>query len=271
MTRELSPIDGLHIEHHDAVLRVRLDRTHRSNAMTDTMVDALTKAVETAGDDESVRVVEITAEGDNFCSGFDLSERGAPSDDSHPRVGSTQRRMRTESNRLVTAILETQTPVVVGARGWAVGLGLSLVLAADFAVVADDARLRAPFTPMGFTPDSGASWLLPRLVGLARAKDLLLLGRTLTGEDAARWGLVHASAPKDEVEARSCDLVDELAAAPTVAIGLAKRLILTSLDHDLAHQMASEALSMEVSLRSEDAREGRRARRERRDPHYRGR
>ena len=100
--------------------------------------------------------------------------------DSKPRTGATQRQMRWHVNRLIPTMLETQTPIVTAATGH-IGLGLNLVLASDFAVVADDARLRAPFTSMGFTPDSGASWLIPRLVGVARAKEMLLLGREITG------------------------------------------------------------------------------------------
>ena len=109
--------------------------------------------------------------------------------------------MRFHVNRLIPTMLETQTPIVTAATGYVIGLGLNLVLASDFAVVADDARLRAPFTGMGFTPDSGASWLIPRLVGVARAKEMLLLGREITGLEAAEWGLVHRAAPERSVPA----------------------------------------------------------------------
>src|SRR5262249_2615637 len=115
---------------------------------------------------------------EHFCSGFDLSERGGGD---KPRVGATQRRMRWQVNRLIPTMLETQTPIVAAARGWVIGLGLHLLLASDFAVVADDARVRAPFAAMGFTPDSGGSWLLPRLAGVARAKEMLMLVRAVGG------------------------------------------------------------------------------------------
>ncbi|MGH9034050.1 MAG: enoyl-CoA hydratase/isomerase family protein, partial [Acidimicrobiia bacterium] len=154
---------------------------------------------------------------------------------------------------------------------WVVGLGLHLVLASDFAVVADDARLRAPFATMGFTPDSGGSWLIPRLAGVARAKEMLMLGRELSGAQAAEWGLVHRAAPAGEVPTVGAGLVDELASAATVAVGLSKLLILRGLTVDLERHVADEALAIEVASRSDDFHEYAQARREKRDPQFRGR
>jgi 2-(1,2-epoxy-1,2-dihydrophenyl)acetyl-CoA isomerase len=168
-------------------------------------------------------------------------------------------------------MLECQTPIVVAARGWSIGLGLNLVLAADFAVVSDDARLWAPFVDFGFTPDSGASWLLPRLAGLARAKEMVLLGRKLSGETAGEWGLVHRSVPDAELESAADELVAELAARPTVAFGLAKSLLHRGLTADLDRHLHEEAIAMELSSRSEDFAEYHRSRRERRDTEFTGR
>jgi enoyl-CoA hydratase/carnithine racemase len=106
--------------------------------------------------------------------------------------------------------------------------------------VANDARLRAPFTGMGFTPDSGASWLIPRLVGVARAKEMLLLGREITGLQAVEWGLVHRSVPGTAVAPAAAELVTELAGAATVAVGLTKLLIQRSLTVDLERHLADE-------------------------------
>ena len=144
-------------------------------AVFGSIVYALIGLFESAASDESVRVVHLTGEGEHFCSGFDLGERTNGPD--KPRVGSIHRRMNGHVNRLVPAMLTAQTPIVATVRGWAIGLGLDLALASDFTIVADDARLWAPFTTFGFTPDSGASWLLPRLVGVARARELLMQHR----------------------------------------------------------------------------------------------
>lgn len=261
--------EGLVVERAGAVLRLRLDRPERRNAVTDDMVLALIETIETAGSDESVRVLELSGTGEHFCSGFDLGLRGGG--DAKPRAGATQRQMRGHVNRLIPTMLETQTPIVAVATGWVVGLGLHLVLASDFAVVADDARLRAPFATMGFTPDSGGSWLIPRLAGVARAKEMLMLGREVSGAQAAEWGLVHRAAPAGEVPTVGAGLVDELASAATVAVGLSKLLILRGLTVDLERHVADEALAIEVASRSDDFHEYAQARREKRDPQFRGR
>jgi 2-(1,2-epoxy-1,2-dihydrophenyl)acetyl-CoA isomerase len=179
--------------------------------------------------------------------------------------------MRWHVNRLIPTMLETQTPIVAAATGWVVGLGLHLVLASDFAIVSDDARLRAPFTALGFTPDSGGSWIIPKLAGVARAKEMLMLGREISGATAAEWGMVHRAVPADQVGVAAGELVDELGSAATVAVGLTKLLVHRSLHADLEHHLADEALAMEVASRSEDFHENVRARREKRAPEFRGR
>lgn len=260
---------GLVVEHDGPVLRLRLDRPDRRNSLTDPIVYALVDVFDAAGSDESVRVIHLTGSGEHFCSGFDLGER-APGPDK-PRVGSIHRRMNGHVNKLIPTMLSTQTPIVCTARGWVIGLGLDLALACDFTVVADDARLWAPFTTFGFTPDSGASWLLPRLAGVARAKDMLMLGTKVAGAEAAAWGLVHRSVPADQLDAAGEELVQRLAAAPTVAVGLTKLLVHRGLTADLDRHLAEEGWAMEVSSRSEDFKEYGRAAREKRDPTFGGR
>jgi 2-(1,2-epoxy-1,2-dihydrophenyl)acetyl-CoA isomerase len=260
---------GLTLERDGPVLRLRIDRPKRRNSLTDSIVYALTDTVDAAASDESVRVIHLEGEGEHFSSGFDLAER-TPGPD-RPRVGSVHRRMNAQVNRLIPAMLTCQTPIVCTARGWAIGLGLDILLAADFALVADDARLWAPFTTFGFTPDSGASWLIPRLVGVARAREMLLLGEKVSGADAASWGLVHRAVPADDLDAVSRELVDRLAAAPTVAVGLTKLLLYRALTSDLNSHLGDEAWAMEVSSRSEDFREYGEASKEKRGPRFTGR
>lgn len=262
-------VDGLRVEHDGGILRVTLDRPKRRNAITDDIVLALIDVVDAAGSDADVRVIHLTGTGDHFCSGFDLSLRGGSGE--RPRTGATQRQMRWHVNRLVPVFLETQTPIVTAARGWCIGLGLNLLLASDFAVVADDARLWAPFVEAGFTPDSGGSWLLPRMVGIARAKEMLMLGRKVTGTEAAEWGMVHRAVAAAEVDAVAAELVDDLARAATVAVGLTKTLVNRAPTTDVTHHLADEGLALELSSRSEDFKENSRARREKRKPDFSGR
>ena len=261
--------DGLVVEHDGPILRLRLDRPDRRNALTDPIVYALIDLVDAAASDEGVRVVHLTGSGDDFCSGFDLGER-TPGPE-RPRVGSIHRRMQAHVNRLIPALLSTQTPIVCTARGWVIGLGLDLALASDFTIVAGDARLWAPFTTFGFTPDSGATWLVPRLVGVARARRMLLLGEKLTGADAADWGLVHQAVPADQLDAAGEELLTRLAAGPTVALGLTKLVMHRGLTTDIDRHLADEAWAMEMSSRSEDFKEYGQAAREKRDPDFEGR
>ena len=260
---------GLVVGRDGGVLELRLDRPDRRNSITDPIVYALIGTIESAASDEDVRVIHLTATGDHFCSGFDLAERVSGPD--RPRVGSVHRRMNAHVNRLIPVMLSTQTPIVCTARGWVIGLGLDLLLASDFAIVADDARLWAPFTTFGFTPDSGASWLIPRLAGVARAKDMLMLGNKVAGSEAASWGMVHRSVPAAEVDAAGAELLARLASAPTVAVGLTKTLIHRGLTADIDRHLVDEAYAMEVSSRSDDFKEYGNATREKRPPDFTGR
>jgi 2-(1,2-epoxy-1,2-dihydrophenyl)acetyl-CoA isomerase len=263
--------EHLHVhERPDGVLRIHLDKPAKRNALDDDMVEVIATTVEQAGLDERWRAVLLTAEGDHFCSGFDIVARNE-GDAPRPRVGSIQRRLPVTAHRLVPVLCTTQLPVVVAARGWVAGIGLHLAAAADFVVVADDARLWEPFSRRGFTADSGGTWLLPRLVGVQRARELLLLGRELTGVEAVEWGLAHRAVPAAEVDAAADALAVELAAGPTVALGLTKWLLHTSAEQTLEQHLRDEAFAMEVSSRSEDFREGLRAFVDKRDPEFGGR
>lgn len=253
----------------DGVLRLRIERPDRRNSLDDPTGLELSRLIIAAGQDEAARAILLLG-GADFCAGSDLAAKNAPTE-ARPRVGSIQRRLPETFHRLIPTMLETQVPIVAGVRGWAAGLGLHLALASDFCVAAESARFWEPFTARGFTPDSGATWLLPRLVGLARARELLILGRELSGAEAAAWGLVHAAVADDDVDAAAEALAVRLAGAPTVAVGLTKWLLASGTDADLTEQLRHEALALELSSRSEDFREGLAAFRERRDPQFRGR
>ncbi|WP_419919678.1 enoyl-CoA hydratase/isomerase family protein [Candidatus Poriferisocius sp.] len=264
-----NPPEGLRVVSSPPLLILTLDRPQRRNALTDDIVLTLIDTLEAAGSDEDVRAVLLNAEGDNFCSGFDLA--GRIGSGPRPRPGSISRRMPYLVNRLIPVMLEVQVPIVGAIQGWAVGLGLSLVLACDFAVAAEDARLRAPFTSMGITPDSGMSWLLPRLAGISRTKRMLMLGEEISGADAAAWGLIHQAVPADHVDAEALALATRLAASATVSIGLTKTLISRSSGRSLESHLGDEAFAMELSSRSADFREWAASRHQGRPPNFTGR
>jgi 2-(1,2-epoxy-1,2-dihydrophenyl)acetyl-CoA isomerase len=263
-------IDGLRIAVDDAVLRLTLDRPDKRNAIDDEMMAALIDAIDHAGRDEAVRVISLGGAGDHFCAGADIVARNAGGD-RRPRVGSIQRRVPSLAHRLIPLMLSVQTPIVCSVQGWTAGIGFQLALASDFTVAASDARLWEPFVERGFTPDSAATWLVPRVVGVVRARELLMLGRKLSGDEAAAWGLVHAAVPAAEVAAAADELVAGLAAGPTVALGLTGWLLNRATDATLDEQLRNEALALELSSRSEDFREGMVAFREKRPPRFEGR
>jgi len=263
--------DGLAVDLSGGVLSLRVERPEKRNALTDEIVAALIDAVDAAGRDEAVRVILLSGAGDHFCSGFDIVARNRDATESRPRAGSIQRRLPSQAHRLIPLLLSVQTPIVCRAHGWVAGIGLHLALAADFTVVAEDARLWEPFTERGFTPDSGGSWLLPRRVGEVRAREMLLLGRPVTGAEAAEWGLVHRAVPGGELDGAVDEIVSTLARGPTVAVGLAKWLLHAGATASLEDHLRHEAFAMELSSRSEDFREGLSAFAEKRAPNFRGR
>lgn len=278
--------NGLDVERHDGVLRLTLDRPAKRNAIDDEMMAGLIDALDAAGRDEDVRAVLLQGGGDHFCAGADIVARNAaprradaPAGDgadealrpARPRVGSIQRRVPSLAHRLIPLVLTVQVPVVCRVQGWAAGIGFQLALAADFTIASSEARFWEPFTERGFTPDSGATWLLPRVVGPARARELLLLGRSLDGDEAAAWGAIHRSVEPAALDDEVAAVLDALAHGPTVALGLTKWLLAASPDEALEAQLRNEAFALELSSRSEDFKEGMAAFAQKRPPEFRGR
>ena len=263
-------VDGVEVHLDGAVLRCALTRPKTRNSVDSGMMLGLIDAIETAALDERVRVIVLTSTNDDFCAGADIVARNAPGQP-RPRVGSIQRRLPVQANRLITTMLTVQTPVVARVRGWAAGIGFHLALAADFCVASDSARFWEPFLARGFTPDSGGAWLLPRIGGVKLARELLLLGRELSGTEAADAGLVHAAVPDADLDAATDELVARLAASPTVALGLAKWLMFTGASVPFDAHLANEAFALELSSRSEDFKEGLAAFKEKRSPDFSGR
>lgn len=263
-------VSGLRAQQVGPVLALTFDRADRRNAVNDEMLDAMIGHLAAAGIDESVRVIRIDADGPDFCAGSDLVANNAHSE-RKPRVGSTQRRLPNKANRLIPLMLETQVPIVAVVRGWAAGLGFHIAMASDFCVAADDARFWEPFMARGFSPDSGAAWLLPRLIGMVRTRRLLMLGEELSGATAADWGIIHGAYLGGELDSAAGELITRLASAPTVALGLTKWLLQSGNGLDLDRHLHNEALALELSSRSEDFKEGLRAFRDKRDAEFTGR
>jgi 2-(1,2-epoxy-1,2-dihydrophenyl)acetyl-CoA isomerase len=251
-----------------AVLRVTLDRPSRRNSLNRLMTESLVHALTGAAADDSLRAIHIRGAGDDFCAGADWV---AANNRQRPRAGDLVRRIPHGAHRVIELIGSIQLPVVCSVQGWAVGFGCNLALAADFTVAASDAVFWEPFVDRGFSPDSGSTWLLPRLVGLARARRMLLLGEKVSATDAADWGLIHQAVSRPELDVAAEELVERLACGPTVAIGLAKQALSFGQHATLGQSLTQELFNLELSCRTSDFKEGLEAFQQRRDTDFRGR
>jgi 2-(1,2-epoxy-1,2-dihydrophenyl)acetyl-CoA isomerase len=262
------------------VLRLVLRRPERRNAVTREMLGELCAAVEGALKDDGLRAVTIEAEGGHFCGGMDLAQsnpevRGAnghkPPTERRPRITARHRDVDAGPHRLLELLLAVEVPVLAAVRGNAAGFGCALALAADLAVVSDTARFHVPYVKRGFTPDSGTTYLLPRLVGLARARRMLLLGHPVDAAQAQAWGLIDEAVPDAELETRFATLLEEVRSGPTVALGLTKWLLGQEALAALQTAMRRETVVVDLALRTLDFKEGVRAFLERREPRFEGR
>lgn len=260
----------VHVERDGEVLRLRIDRTHVRNALDQASLEMMADEVQATINDDTTRVIALTAEGDHFCAGIDLPSVNTKGE-RRPRTGHVERGIDVGAHRLVRNLWRSRLPVVAAVRGHAAGMGCQLALACDFVLVSPTARFSEPFVHRGLSPDSGGTFLLPRLVGLARAKSMLLLGDVVDGAQAAEWGLVHDLVADDELDAAAESLVQRCAAMPTVAVGLAKDLVHSSLEHTFEQALADEARTEELPIRSADFKEGLEAFMDKRDPEFEGR
>ncbi len=246
------------------VVTLTLDRPARKNAMDLTMFDELRDALrdfEHARDD---RVLVITGAGDAFCSGADIGGSGGSGESS---VLTVIRHI----HEAVLALHQVSRPVIAKVNGVAAGAGLNLALGCDLIVASDRARFSEIFAKRGLSLDFGGSWVLPRLVGLHRAKELVLLADMLDAAEAERIGLVNRVVPHDELDAFVDDWAERLAAGPPVALSLSKRLLETGMTASLADALENESMAVSINNSTEDMKEAFRAFRDRRDPVFRGR
>ncbi|AXG54269.1 enoyl-CoA hydratase [Streptomyces lincolnensis] len=245
-----------------------LNRPEALNALTPGQRDQLIELLARASADPDVRAVVLTGTGRGFCAGADL--RGA-STGGERVAGDVARTLRLGAQRLIAAVLDCEKPVIAAVNGTAAGLGAHLAFACDLVLAAESARFIEVFVRRGLVPDGGGAYLLPRLVGPQRAKELMFFGDALTAADAERLGLVNRVVPDAELDKTARAWAERLAAGPTRALALTKQLVNASLDTDRAGAFAAEAAAQEINMTTVDAREGVASFVERRSPEYRGR
>jgi 2-(1,2-epoxy-1,2-dihydrophenyl)acetyl-CoA isomerase len=249
------------------VMRLTLNRPDKLNAFTLEMHAELRAGLEAANADPQCRVVVLTGAGRAFSAGQDLAEIGGPTDGTSPDAGS---RLETAYNPLIRLITTLEKPVICAVNGIAAGAGANIALACDLVYAARSASFLQAFARIGLIPDAGGTWALPRLVGAARARGLALLAEPLIAEKAEAWGLIWKAVDDDKLQAEVAAVAGKLAAAPTYALGLAKRALAASSTNTLAEQLDLERDLQQLAGASPDAREGIAAFLEKRPPRYTG-
>jgi 2-(1,2-epoxy-1,2-dihydrophenyl)acetyl-CoA isomerase len=244
-------VPPLLVEVDGGVAWLRLNRPDAMNSLDNALKDALVEALARVGDDPAVRCVVLTGSGRAFCVGQDLKEHVRSLSDPDSTLATT---VTDHYNPIVIALSTMNKPVIAALNGVAAGAGLSFALACDFRIAAEGAGLNTSFAGIALSCDSGASWSLPRLVGPARAKELLLLPRTVPADEALALGLVTKVVPAGELEQTVRELARTLADGPTLAYGSIRRAVAFSAGRGLADSLAHEAELMALTGGSSDHR-----------------
>lgn len=247
----------------NGVVTLTLDRPEKKNAMNATMFNELLAVFREVGDSVADRVLVITGAGDAFCSGADLGERG--NDTRHPLL-----RLHWVAD-VALALHRIPKPVIAKVNGIAVGAGLNLALGCDLVVASDAARFSEIFARRGLSVDFGGSWLLPRLIGMHRAKELAFFADIVSAKEAAELGLVNRVVPASQIDAFVADWADRLAAGPPLALAMTKRLLTNSFSMTMDEALEAEGLAQSVNAGTEDTPEAIRAFLDKREPRFKGR
>jgi 2-(1,2-epoxy-1,2-dihydrophenyl)acetyl-CoA isomerase len=219
------------------VMTLTLNRPERLNALNIALVEALSAGIKRAAADSGCRSVLITGAGKGFCSGADLTDRALAPGVRRPDLGQS---LDARYNPLIRALRGLPKPVVCAVNGAAAGAGASVALACDIVLAAKSAQFLQAFARIGLVPDSGATWILPRLVGEARARALMMLADPIGAEDAAAWGMIYRAVEDQDLMGEARTIAERLAAGPTHTLGLMKRALAASPGASLDAQLDLE-------------------------------
>ena len=247
---------------------ITMNRPEQRNAVNAEMREELISVLTDARSNAGIRALVLTGSGKGFCTGADLS---GPRGQGPSGPGATREVMKGSSQRLIRSLWDLEKPVVAAVNGVAAGLGSHLAFASDFVIAAADARFIEVFVRRGISVDAGGAFLLPRLIGLQKAKELVFFGDDLSADEALRVGLASKVVPGDQLLATAREWAERLAKGPTFAIGMSKRLLNRSLESSLETAFEEEAMAQALVSQSEDTREGMVSFMERRAPQFKGR
>jgi enoyl-CoA hydratase/carnithine racemase len=260
-------VDGLIVERSDGIVTLTIDRPERKNAITGDMWRGLVEIFDDLATRADDRVLVITGSGDAFCSGADLS--GAASGDAPSGAGASVASMRIVG-RAALRLHELPLPTIAAVNGVAAGAGCNLALGCDLIVASDRARFTEIFAKRGLALDFGGSWLLPRLVGLHRAKELAFLAEIIDATEAERIGLVNRVVPHEQLGTEVTTLAHRLAAMPPLQLAVIKRQLNDGLSHTMAEAIEFEDVAQALMFSSRDTAEAMVAFMEKREPRFTG-
>jgi 2-(1,2-epoxy-1,2-dihydrophenyl)acetyl-CoA isomerase len=253
------------LERKDGVATLTLNRPEKLNALNRKMVEELNGAVVETAKDRDVRALVVTGAGRGFCSGADIG-------DMTQAAAPIENRYWTQMmHKMILAMTDLEKPVIAKVNGVAVGIGCSLALSADMIVASENAKFSLIFSRIGLIPDGGSLFYLPRLVGPAKAKELIFTARMLDAKEAERIGLVNRAVPADDLDNEVNMLAKQLAEGPTVALGIAKKIINKGLSMDLSSVLECEVFGQTIAGTTQDAQEGVMAFLEKRKAEFKGR
>ena len=243
--------ETLKLDHSDHVATITLNRPDRLNACSLQMADDITDALDHLN---GARALILTGEGRAFCSGADLAAGGG--DKTLSGGQGSYGALMGHYNPMMLKLHKLDIPTITAVNGPAAGVGCSIGLCSDFAIAGSSAYFLQAFVNIGLVPDGGASWMLTRLVGKARATQMMMLGEKIGAEQAADWGLIYKAVADDALMDEANTLAARLANGPTVALGVMRRNIATALESDYAQALMAEAEGQRIAGDSKDAREG---------------
>jgi 2-(1,2-epoxy-1,2-dihydrophenyl)acetyl-CoA isomerase len=252
----------------DRIATFTLNRPDRLNALGGTLRDDLLDALGKAGADDNVRVIVITGAGRGFCSGGDvkaMSER-----EQRGEGGDIREKFLPIRDRIVLALRECPKPIIAAVNGAAAGAGMSLAMACDMRLASSNAKFSQAFVKRGLHPDWGGSWFLPRIVGTAKACELIFTGDAIDAQQALDLGILNAVSAPDALMDEAYKLARKIADGPPIAIQLAKRAIYHNEDVDLKAGLEFESFAQNITKETEDYREGVKAFVEKRAPKFGG-
>lgn len=260
--------ESVKLARHDGWAKVTLNRPDRLNAFNEDMHSGLARIFRDLGNDESCRAIVLTGTGRGFCSGQDLTDRRDVGGGGKRDLGSTIERLY---NPLIRRLRSMPKPLIVAVNGPAVGAGASLALAGDIVLAARSAMFMQAFSKIGLIPDAGSTWVLPRLIGDARARASMMLSEAISAEKAEAWGMIWRCVEDDSLQAEADALAIKLAKMPTQSLALTKQALNASLSHNLDQQLDMERDLQRMAGYTPDFVEGVTAFLEKRAPNFTGR